>query len=68
MSTDIVFGIERMKWIRVRLGESQQEFAERIGVDSNMVSRYETGHAKPTQARVLKALLEAERAAEEATV
>ena len=60
MSTDVVFGIERIKWIRIQLGESQQQFAERLGVDSNMISRYENGHARPVQAKIIRALLQAE--------
>lgn len=57
---DLDFSPERVMRIRVALGESQKVFADRIGVTTNSVCRYETGQAKPTQARVLKALLEAE--------
>ena len=61
MSTEsIVFDRDRVKWIRIRLGESQAAFARRVGVDPDMVSRWERG-AVPTQARVLKALLDAEK-------
>lgn len=57
------FDRERVKWIRIRLGETQSAFARRIGVETNMVCRWEAG-AVPTQARILKALLEAEKEAE----
>lgn len=50
----------RVKRIRVLLGETQGQFAERLGVNINMVSRWETGEAKPMRAPVLKALLDAE--------
>ena len=59
-----MFGVERIKWIRIQLGETQAAFARRIGVDPDMISRYENGHVKPLQARVIKALLEAEKEAE----
>ena len=54
------FTPQRIKRIRVLLGESQTEFAKRLGVNINMVSRWETGQAEPMRGRVLKALLDAE--------
>ena len=50
----------RVKRIRVLLGDSQGEFAKRLGVNINMVSRWETGQAEPMRGRILKALLDAE--------
>lgn len=54
------FSPTRIKRIRVLLGESQGEFAKRLGVNINMVSRWETDKAEPMRGRVLKALLDAE--------
>ncbi len=54
------FTPQRIKRIRVLLGDSQGEFAKRIGVNINMVSRWETGQAEPMRGRILKALLDAE--------
>lgn len=51
----------RVKRIRVLLGETQGQFAKRLGVNINMVSRWETGEAEPMRGPVLKALLDAER-------
>ena len=53
----------RVKAIRVRLGLGQQEFATKLRVSLNMVSRWEQGRAAPSRARVLKALLDAEEEA-----
>ncbi len=66
MSTDTLsldFTPERVKRIRVLLGETQEQFAERLGVNINMVSRWETGQSEPIRGPVLKALLDAERQA-----
>ena len=54
------FSPERVKRIRISFGETQQAFAKRLGVDVNMVSRWETGVAEPRSGRVIKALLDAE--------
>ena len=51
---------ERVKRIRVMLGETQKQFAVRLGVHPNMVGLWEAGRSKPTSAPALKALLEAE--------
>ena len=60
MTTDLDFTSDRVKRIRVALGITQAEFGKLLGVVENMVSRYERGETTPTQARVLKALLEVE--------
>lgn len=57
------FSADRVKRIRVQLGISQADFAQKLGVDSNIVNRWEKGKSTPTHARVLKALLDAEREA-----
>ena len=54
------FSPSRVKRIRVLLGETQGEFAKRIGVNINMVSLWETGQSEPMRGPVLKALLDAE--------
>lgn len=61
---DLDFTPERVKGIRIALGESQEAFGRRIGVVTNMVHRYEKGDSTPTQGRVLKALLDAEAEAQ----
>lgn len=55
------FSPERVKTIRVMLGETQFQFAERVGVSPDMVHRWETGKSEPMRGPVLKALLDAER-------
>ncbi|KKL07735.1 hypothetical protein LCGC14_2583020 [marine sediment metagenome] len=63
MGTEAVsldFDATRIKRIRVLLGETQTDFAKRLGVNINMVTRWETGQAEPMRGRVLKALLDAE--------
>jgi len=57
------FDAERVKRIRVMLGLSQQEFAAKLGVNINMINRWEQARAVPMRAPVLKALLDAEREA-----
>ena len=64
-TVDLDFTPERVKRIRVLLGLSQQDFADKLGINVNMVTRYETGKAEPMRGPVLKALLDAEREAEE---
>jgi DNA-binding transcriptional regulator YiaG len=61
MSTaSLDFPPERVKAIRVRLGLTQEDFAQKLGVDGNIVSRWETGKTEPTRGPILKALLDAE--------
>ena len=64
MLLDLTFTRGRVMRIRVLLAESQAVFAKRLGVREDMVSRYETGKAVPMQAKVLKALPEAEQETE----
>lgn len=52
----------RVKRIRVALGETQAQFADRLSVSPDMVHRWETGKAEPMRGPVLKALLDAEAA------
>lgn len=59
-TVDLDFTPERVKRIRVLLGLSQQDFADKLGINVNMVTRYETGKAEPMRGPVLKALLDAE--------
>ena len=56
------FTPNRVKRIRVALGETQAEFADRLSVSPDMVHRWETGKAEPMRGPVLKALLDAEAA------
>ena len=53
---------ERVKRIRVSLGETQKQFAARLGVHPNIVGIWESGKSKPTSGPALKALLDAEQA------
>ena len=61
MVEDLEFDGPRVKHIRVRLGLTQAEFAERLGVAQNTVTCWETGFFRPTLAKSLHALLRAER-------
>lgn len=63
LDIDLDFTAERVKRIRVLLGETQEQFGSRLKVDGNIVSRWERGDTVPTHARILKALLEAEHEA-----
>ena len=63
MTVDFDFTPNRIKRIRVALGLTYPEFGERVGVSKNTPGRWERGESIPTQARVLKALLEAEEQA-----
>ncbi|KKN75266.1 hypothetical protein LCGC14_0382650 [marine sediment metagenome] len=61
MSTvSLDFDARRVKGIRVLLGETQAEFADRLSVSPDMVHRWETGKAVPMRGPTLKALLDAE--------
>ena len=55
------FSSDRVKRIRIALGETQARFAQRIGVSPDMVHRWERGHAEPMRGPTIKALLDAER-------
>ena len=61
MMEDLEFDGPRVKLIRVRLGETQAQFAARLGVAENTVTSWETGFYRPTLAKSLHALLAAER-------
>jgi transcriptional regulator with XRE-family HTH domain len=41
---------ERLKRIRTALGESQEQFAKRFGVDGSKYNRWETGDRHPSRA------------------
>ena len=56
------FDAARVKLIRVLLGETQAQFAERLSVSPDMVHRWEAGKSEPMRGPVLKALLDAEAA------
>lgn len=56
------FDADRVKRIRVLLGETQAQFAERLSVSPDMVHRWEAGTSAPMRGPVLKALLDAEAA------
>ena len=56
------FDGSRVKRIRVLLGETQLEFAERLKVSPDMVHRWETDKSIPMRGPVLKARLDAEAA------
>ena len=58
----LVFDRARVLRIRVLLGETQEAFAKRLNVSTNMIGRWETGKSTPMRGPVLKALLDAEAA------
>ena len=64
MIPSLEFSPARVKGIRVQLGLTQEQFARRLGVSPNMISRWETGEQTPSRGPVLKALLDAEAAVE----
>lgn len=43
---------ERIAALRKRLGDTQEDFAARIGVTFVSVNRWENGHAKPSKLAV----------------
>ena len=45
---------ERLKGLRMRLGLSQEQMAERLGVSRTTVSNYENGSSKPGQEAIQK--------------
>ncbi len=51
---------ESIKALRQSRGETQEQFAARVGVTYSTVNRWERGHAKPSRhtARLLDALAE----------
>lgn len=57
-----IFTPERIKAIRAAYNESQAVFAERIGVSSNMLARWEQGTATPRRYRAVQHLLDVEEA------
>lgn len=63
-TADLDFTPQRVKGIRVGLGETQDEFAKRLKVVPYTVQRWESGRATPTKGPVLRALLDAELDAE----
>lgn len=52
------FDGKRLRHLRIRCGWSQQDLADRIGVNWRSVVRWENGHAAP-QPRVLRLLADA---------
>lgn len=63
-SPSLDFNPARVKNIRVRLGLTQQDFADLLKVNPNTVGKWESGGSVPTRGPQLKALLDAERKAE----
>jgi transcriptional regulator with XRE-family HTH domain len=59
---DIKFTPAEVKLIRIRLGETQAQFARRIGVHRQTIADYEAGKIKPKSGPVLGALLRAREA------
>jgi DNA-binding transcriptional regulator YiaG len=59
-TADLDFTPSRVKDIRVRLGLTQQQFADLLRVGVNSVTRWEKGHGTPTRGPILKKLLDAE--------
>lgn len=47
---------EKIKQLRVSIGDSQAEFAERLGVSLRSIANYESGDSKPRPKTVLKML------------
>ena len=66
MVTNFQFDSDRVKALRYRLGLTQKDFAVVLGVSLGTVAAWETGHQSPRQGPLVKRLVDAERAAEEA--
>jgi len=49
---------ERIRQIRLSLGENQIQFAKRLGVRNNTVSRWEIGKRQPDEYPHVKMLME----------
>jgi DNA-binding transcriptional regulator YiaG len=64
MQETLEFTADRIKLMRVRLGLSQWQFAERYGFTENSVARWETGMNVPTSAKSLNGLLRAAKDAQ----
>ncbi|KKM01487.1 hypothetical protein LCGC14_1134490 [marine sediment metagenome] len=54
------FDSERIKALRDRLGFTQQQLADGIGVTQPSVAQWETGRSQPTGAAVLESLIRLE--------
>lgn len=52
-----LFFAEQVKKARQKLGETQTEFANRFGVATNTISRYETGLYQPSDEVILACLM-----------
>ena len=65
---NLQFDPERIKALRARLGFTQQQLANEIGVTQPAVAQWETGQSQPGGASVLEKLIHLEqRETEEAT-
>lgn len=51
------FRSDRFRRLREQFGDTQQEFAERLGIHLNQIHRYETGAAEPTPAQLKRIAL-----------
>ena len=60
------FDPDRVKAIRFRMGLTQKDFADRLGVSLSSITAWEMGRYLPKRGPQLKALLDAEMALEEA--
>lgn len=61
ISLDLQFSPERVFHIRVGLGLTQVQFAEKIGVEPNTIGLWERGVYAPRNGPLLHALLAAEK-------
>ena len=66
MANNFSFTPDRVKAIRFGMGLTQKDFAERLGAATSTIAAWETGQQAPRRGPHIKALIDAERAVEEA--
>ncbi len=62
---NLQFDPERIKSLRARLGFTQRQLANEIGVTQPAVAQWETGQSQPGGASVLEKLIRLERGTEQ---
>jgi len=61
MAIDLTFDADRIKRLRSRLGLTQRQFADAVGVAQPTVANWETGDKRPEGPEVLARLYQLEK-------